>query len=81
MKKQVLRKSSVDQNIDRKNKTEKSKLSEIRIIGEKPEMIKIVSFSEQSSNRQSTRNGVTPMDAVTASQHIGTEAHENEIAE
>ena len=40
----------------------------------------INSFSEQSSNRQYKRNGVTPMDAVTASQHIGIEAHEYEIA-
>ena len=43
-------------------------------------MNKIVSFSEQSRNKQYKRNGVTPMDAMTASQHIGTEAHRFEIA-
>jgi len=44
-------------------------------------MKKIESFSEQSLIRQYKRNGVTPMDAVTASQHIGAEAHRIEIAE
>ena len=43
--------------------------------------MKTVSFPEQNSIKQYKRNGVTPMDAVTASQHIGTEAHESEIAE
>jgi len=48
---------------------------------EKPDKeFQIESFSEQSSIRQYKRNGVTPMDAVTASQHIGTEAHRFEIA-
>jgi len=43
--------------------------------------MKIASFSEQSLTEQYKRNGVTPMDAVTASQHIGIEARKNEIAE
>jgi len=41
----------------------------------------VISFSERSLIRQYKRNGVTPMDAVTASQHIGAEAHRIEIAE